>query len=194
MQNIERIIVGTVFVAILLNLSLIPLTFVLVVLALSSMACFYMYLSFPLLNAKSLAESLRASTWKEVGSKRAVLSLFAGIGFSMVAIGVLFRYSTWPNAEGLLFAGLTLLGVGALAALVALRNGDSSWLKKYFFRASAFGLAGVFMLLTPELMWFEIRNRDKPAYIEAFRKAHHDPDNLQYQVELERERERLIHE
>lgn len=191
MQIAERVIAGSAFVAIILDLSLIPLTSVLVVLLFSALTSVYMCLSLFLVNGIQAGEVVNTHLWKGLGAARAALSILAGVGFAVTLVGVLFRYFTWPSSGAFLQTGVGLMLATGFAALLAVRKEGSVWFKHYFVRASAIGLVAFMMLLSPELFWFEIRHRDKPSYIEAFRNAHENPDNVAYQAELEREERRL---
>ena len=191
MQNAERSIAVIAVVAIILNLSLVPLSSPLVVVSISSLASLYMYMSIAFLNQVDVTQLLRAETWAKLGKWRIGLSILSGIGWAVILIGTMFRYFAWPSSALLLQAGLLVMATAGVLGLIFIRNEGNAWVKQFFLRASAIAVTGTIMLLTPELLWFEIRHRDKPSYIEAFRNAHMNPDSAEYQAELDRAKQRL---
>lgn len=192
MQVAERSVAVVAVVAIIMNLSLIPLTSPFVVLGIGSLASLYMYLSVVLLNDIHMTQLLKAEAWKGIGRWRIALSVASGAGMAVTLVGVLFRFFAWPWSEAFLKLGLWILVAVGVLGLVFIRKEGTAWFKQYFLRASAVAVAAIIMLLTPSLMWFEIRHRDQPGYVEAFRNAHENPDNEANQAALEREKRQLM--
>jgi 4-amino-4-deoxy-L-arabinose transferase-like glycosyltransferase len=101
-------------------------------------------------------------------------------------IGMLFKFKAWPGGNLILVTGLILLGF-AFYLLFKNKTITKTFKSASLKRMLITGLFAIVFYALPNFFWFEIINRDRPAYIEATKRVYEDPENEVYRQQLEDE-------
>ena len=192
MKKAELILVAVALFAIILRLSHIPGGSFLGIISITFLSMFYFYLSIGLLNGISFRGIFKKNSYVGISGLRIFGSIAAGIVFSIFVIGILFKFMYWPGGATMILAGLIPLSVIVIISLIKVLMGKTAFYRGVLLRGLLFGVLGFVMLSVNELWIVKIQYRDYPEYIEAFEKAHADPDNEELWKEVEAE-ERKIH-
>lgn len=160
--------------------------------SLTVLAAIYYPLGFFYFNSISIGGVFKIQSYKGISLTRGIGTFGAGLTFSILAIGVLFRLLMLPGAGEMIIIGLT---TGILLVIVASvkfwRNNKSELLKGILTRSVIWiALAGI-LILTPKATLVKIFYRNHPEYVEAYEQAVMNPDDEELQYNLEKAREKL---
>lgn len=119
MKQTERVLIVLAVIGLIMKLSLIAGGAILLVLAISALACFY-YLGFALFNDIRLRHIFKKASYANASPGRIIGAIGASFGLSGMLVGILFRLQFWPGAAINLLAGIVLTAILLLVALVKL--------------------------------------------------------------------------
>ncbi len=194
MKKTEIIIVTLSFLALGLNLLLIPGGGLLTVLTFSILSVLYMYFGFALFNDIRLRDIFKKDSYKGISSKRIFGAIGTGFALSAMTAGLMFKFQSWPGADFYLKAGLFGLLIVTVIGLVKYYKNKSDFYTRIFKRVAIFGGLGLVLTLTPKTVFVELKYRNHPEYVDALKKAMTDPGNKELWDNVETERQKMNNE
>lgn len=196
MKILEKILAFGIVTALILKFTLIPGGDTLTLWTILLLACLYYPLGFLFFNQIRLRHIFKKDVYKNLTALKIVFAAVAGLGLSIVCIGILFKLLQLTGADQMLLMGLVLsIIVFVVSMFLFLKNKDVIS-KSVLKRISIIGGVGFFLLLTPELSIIRFQFRNHPAYIEAYANYLNDPTNdvLRKKEQVEYYRIRLSEE
>lgn len=194
MKKAEIILAVLAVIALGFNLNRVPGASALTVLTLSSLSVFYMYLGFALFNGVRLRAIFKKGSFTEISKARTFGAVAAGLTLSVTLVGIMFKIQIWRGADLQLRTGLFGLAIVTAVGLVKYFKNKSPYYTRIFKRAAIIGGFGLILILSPSTMWTEIRYRNHPEYVEAFKKAMADPDNAALWKDVDNEMRKINNE
>jgi hypothetical protein len=191
MKKAEKIFGLLVFVALILNISLIATGSMFTVLILGLLSTFYMYVSFALFNEISFKNILKKETYKEIGSLRIVGAVLTGLAIATTLIGVLFTVQSWPGSKVNLSGGLMGLLIAFIVGFLKYRKSKSNYYINIFKRIVIYGGIGIVFYILPENSWRDFKYRNYPEYLKALDDARAEPNNQDLWDKANEEREKI---
>lgn len=191
MKKTENIIVIIALIALGLKLIFIPGSGILTVVTFSSLSLIYFYFGFALFNHIKLRKIFKKDSYKEISSQRMLGTIGSGLALSTTTMGILFKFQSWPGAFIYLATGLIGLILVTLFGYLKYSKSKADFYIPIFKRAAVFGGIALVLLLIPQATWIEIKYRDSPAFVEAYKKALADPENKALWDIVEAERQKM---
>jgi lipid-A-disaccharide synthase-like uncharacterized protein len=191
MKNIELILGIAATIASLMVLFLIPFGGPLAAICLSSLSVFYMLFGIVIFNNTSIRNLLSKKDYEDVLTIHFLATLGMGFAMSSALIGILFKIMRWPNASLMLGCGLFFMFNIFMIAFYRYHKTNQPVYPIIFRRMVLIGGAGLLLFLIPNDKLLEFRYRNYPTYIQAVKKYNTDPDNLQLQAEVRKEKAKI---
>lgn len=187
MKKAEIIFGVVALTALVLNLLLMPKSGVLIFISLLTLSLFYFCLSFALFNGIRFRHIFKKDSYKGISAMRILGAIFAGHALSLIIIGLLFRFQSYPLATTSLVVGLIELGLVLIVGLIRYSKTKSDYYTKIFKRIAVYGGLGLILLLIPKETLLEFKDRNQPDYFEAIEKSMTEPDNMELQEKVNEE-------
>jgi hypothetical protein len=194
MKKFELILGIFIIVSLIMKLFMIPFAAILLSISLSLLAIYYFIFGTSIFKDKKLKDILNIKSFKAFSSFRKFES--AGVGLSLICIGILYSIEHLPGADLFLVVGLIYTLIALVIALIRFQKNKENYYKRILKRITIIGGFGLFMLILPELTLEKIQYRDNPEYIKAYEEYLKDPQNedLRNKCELEYNRANLSKE
>jgi hypothetical protein len=177
MKKTELTLVIISIIALALKLLFIPGSGILTVLALLLLSTIYCNFSFVLFNDIKIQQIFKKDSYKNISGVRILGAVLTGFGLSIVTLALMFKLQSWPGADAILIAGLFVLLIVTIIAIIKYSKNKSNFYTRIFKRIAIWGGLGLILILIPKTTWIEIKYRNQPAYVEALKNAMADPDN-----------------
>lgn len=185
MKKFELIFLLTVIGAVLAVLINYPMATQILVVSISILSVFYMYIGFAVFLDIPFRELFGKNRFGQISKQRIVGAFALGIALSASLIGLLFKILIWPNATIQLLIGLSgLVLIGALSIWRYMFN-KSQFYHRVFIRLALYIPIIVFAIFIPKYAVLEYQYRDYPEYIEAFKAKNENPDDAELQQNLD---------
>ena len=166
---------------------LLPGGGLMVILFLLLLSMFYFFFGFVIFNNIRFREAFKRESYKGINAKNIVSGIFKGWVFSIAVMGILFKIMSWPGANFNLILGLFGLAVLLIFLILKSKTQNVAFNTVGFKRISfVIILSGIFLAMSENMM-IRVKHRDHPGYAEALIKVNSNPENLEYQKELERQ-------
>lgn len=149
MKKTELILLIISVIGIGLKLLHLPGSGPLIVLGLSIISIFYLYLSFALFNDISFGGIFKKESYTNVSFQRILGAIGVGIALSIICIGAMFRIMHWPGSIPMIGMGLSILLIACIVGLVKYLKNKSEYYTRIFVRAGVIGLTGLVLMLVP---------------------------------------------
>ena len=194
MKRTELIFIGLAIIAVILKMLHIPGSGILTVLSFFILSILYFFLGFALFNDIRFRSIFKKSFFRDYDALKIVGAYIAGVVLSISALGILFKFQSYPGDE--LFLGLGSLGVliVLIAFLIKLIATKDHFYSKILKRVILFGSFCIFLYLLPEKTWLNWKYPNQPDYVNALLKAKADPDNQVLWEKALEEREKMLEE
>jgi apolipoprotein N-acyltransferase len=151
----------------------------------------YFVFSFALFNNVRLRHIFKSGSFKGVSTLRIIGSILVGFVFSIMCIGILFKFQLWPNSDFTLLVGLMCLGILVIISLVRFLSSKDTFYKNLLIRTLIIGIIGFcFYSLSYENI-LEIKYRDDPEYVEAEKKSMQNPKSIELGKKALEERQKM---
>jgi hypothetical protein len=193
MKKAEIILGIIAFIAMVLNLLLVPGGASVTILSLSVLSMVYMYLSFALFNGIRLRNILKRESYRTISSWRIFGSVGAGFSLSTSIMGILFRFMSWPGAAIMLMMGLATTAVVFVVVLIKYLESNADFYRGIGARLLIYGLLALALFTFPRDKWVAIKFRNHPEYVNAVKAAYADPDNLVLRAKEKEETDKMFH-
>src|SRR5262245_28220524 len=117
MKKIELFFAAVCIIALTLNIFLFPGGGFLTVISLFFFSMFYFAFSFALLNNIELRNIFKKESYREIGKLKVAGAIFTGFILSIITLGVLFKFQSWPGANFYLKTGTNAILLVAIIAV-----------------------------------------------------------------------------
>jgi hypothetical protein len=194
MKRTELILIGIAVLALLMKFLHLPASGILTVLSLSSISVIYMYLGFALFNNLRFRKIFKKESYKEISTKRIIGGVGAGLALSVSAIGILFKFQSWPGASVNLIIGIVGLTVVTIISLIKMHKNTDNYYSNILKRVAGFGAICIFLLAIPTKTWLGWKFPNNPEYVQAVIDAQANPNNQELWQKVDEERERMYDE
>ena len=177
MKKLEMILVFTILIAIVMKLSLMPGGSSIASISMILLSLIYFPFGFAFLNQISLQKIFIKDAYKGMTSTRIICTIGAGLSFSAICLGILFKLNSWPGSNQDLIIGLVILvAILALALIrkIKLKYENNSLMLR---RIVILSILGIIFLTSPNLPIERIRFHDHPDYIKACEDYLNNPQN-----------------
>lgn len=192
MKVIERIFTGIILLALLMKIMFWPGGSSLLVIALSGLSCFYLFLGFLFFSGIEFRDLSKKETYDRLAGIRMAGAIFTGIALSAACIGVQFKLMHWPGAQPMLISGIFPALIILFIAFVKFLTDKNRYYMRIISRLSIISVVGLLLLFTSSLTLIKIQYRDHPEYIKAYEAQMNDPENEVLQEKLNLEYNRAI--
>jgi hypothetical protein len=194
MKRTELILIGIAVLALLMKFLHLPASGILTVLSLSSISVIYMYLGFALFNNLRFRKIFKKESYKEISTKRIIGGVGAGLALSVSAIGILFKFQSWPGASVNLIIGIVGLTVVTIISLIKMQKNTDNYYSNILKRVAGFGAICIFLLAIPTKTWLGWKFPNNPEYVQAVIDAQAKPNNQELWQKVDEEREKMYDE
>jgi hypothetical protein len=169
-------------------LFLLPGGSLLVILFLTLSSMFYFWFGFALFNEIRFRGILRKESYLDIHSNKILGGILTGWLMSITILGILFKIMSWTGATIVLASGIIGSIIILIIGFLKYQKSNSLFYPRVFKRVIIILIIAVALFVIPTEVMMRIKNRDNPAYAEALIKAGKEPDNLEAQKELEKQR------
>ena len=156
----------------------------------------FLTVSLPSLAVLYLLTSWSIFKHKEDG-QHLFLSIFTGLAFCFVFVGLLAKLMIWRGGNIFLLVGLGMMLVFKIFGLILeskLAEEMDSYFKKLFLRYYIIAGLAVILLITPYKYIVSIYHRDDPEYVRLFYRYFEEPKNKAYKADFLRHRRKVFKE
>ena len=192
MKHFEKILVVGIVLALILKFNQYEGSDLLLLWSLTILAGIYYPLGFLLFNQIRLRNIFKKSSYRDVSSGQIVVAVVAGLGLANVCIGVLFKLLVFPGSHNLIIAGLVIMMISMVVAVIRIRKYDDRNAPMISRRLVIAGVLGLVALLIPHLTIVKFQYRNYPRYIEAYERADANPKDKTLQKEKQKEYYRMV--
>ncbi|TSE09535.1 MULTISPECIES: hypothetical protein [Aquimarina] len=191
MKKTEIILGALIIFGILLFVLNFPFGAIIAILSLVTLSGFYFYFSFALLNGVKFHEMFRKESFRGIPGVRIFATIGAGIGFSIIVLGILFKIFKWPFANQNLLIGGGITSVILVVSLIKLWLGKKEVYAGILLRSVVLGVVCCLLFLMPSSILMQLKYRDYPNYVETLKELDADPDNVLLQEKERQEYNRI---
>jgi len=173
MKKTELILIVIVIVSILLSIVNLPGGVLFTTLSILSLSGLYFYLGLFLFNGIPLKGIFKKSSYKGLSVVRILGTMFLGLVYAALLIGILFKFNYWPGGHFLLLTGINLLILSIIVLFLKTLLSKTVFYKKYLFQSIAFLVVAVAFYFIPFGYIERIKFRNNPeilAVVEALSK------------------------
>lgn len=188
MRKTENIlsIIGIAFL--LINIFFIfPGGNLLLILTFLFLSLIYFFLGFALFNGIRFRRLFKSESYKNISSLRILAALAAGFSLSITVIGILFKVMFWPGSYVNMIFGLICLTIITIVLIVKKYNSQSDFGNKILKRSALYGGIAFCLLFIPNSRIAEVKYRNDPKYANLLINVMNNPNNEEFQLELEEE-------
>ena len=168
MIKLEKILGIIVVIGLILKFTLIPGGGILLTLSLMTLACLYYPLGFALLNRIGFKQIFKKESYKGLSALRIIGAIGAGIAFSAICVGILFKLQHWTGANINLIAGLIPTLIVLVIALIKYLKAKGEFYIGILKRIAIIGTLGLLFICISDLTIAKIQFRNHPDYIKAY--------------------------
>ncbi len=191
MKKFEIVMVVFAIIGICFKLFNLPLSSMFLFVSLLLLSSMYFYLGFAFFNNIKLKNAFKSGSYTGIKPLRIVFSVGFGWGLSILVIGILFGFLSYPLESLLIKTGIVTT---LLFLILLLVQGKAEIRKKYgiIIRAAIFLVLGIAMLYLPPYFLDKIQYRNHPDYLEVLIKLKEDPDNEEFAIQFEEEHQKMV--
>lgn len=194
MRRIEVIFLIIIFIGVVLSFIGIPGGSALFILTGLIFSLIYFIFSVFLMNDGTIKTMFKKGFLSEKSTIEIVLPIFTGFVLSITIISILFRFSFWPSSKRIFFTGFLPLLPILIFSVIKFLNDKNDFFKKMIIRLSIIGSIVFVIYLIPETKLFEIKYRQYPDYIEAFKYLRENPGDFEAIERFNTEEEKMWHQ
>ena len=184
MKKLEKILALLIFISLILKFNLIAGGSMLLVCSLTVLSLIYYPLGFAFFNGIRLREIFKKSSYTGISTWRILGAIGAGMAFSALCMGILFKLQFWTGANMNLLAGLVTIPIILVIVLIKYSKSKSEYYIRIIKRIAIIGGIGLILLLTPgrSIRKFEYRNH--PDYINAYENYMENPGDKELEEKM----------
>lgn len=172
----EKTLTGIFLAGVALKMFNIPGYSILLILSLLIISLLYFPFAFYFFSDKSLK------------TQNIFLSIFGGMILAIIPIGVLFKLMFWPGADISLIGGITLTAIFLILTYFMYKKSSTdlnTYYKNYLTRILFWLVISIIFYSISKKQLLQIQHSNDPKLLELKINAYENPDNMEYQYELE---------
>lgn len=150
MTKSEKILGIIIVISLILKINFIPYGGMLLLFSLTGLAFYYFQFGKAVFNDIGLINSLRKDSYAGVQKSLVIISKAAGIGLSLICIGILFKLNHWGYSYIILVFGLATTFLVSLIVFTSWRKSKIKTYTRILKRTVTIGLLGLIIAITPE--------------------------------------------
>ncbi|MFT5848546.1 hypothetical protein, partial [Psychroserpens sp.] len=116
--------------------------------------------------------------------------MLVGFVFSILCIGILFKFQLCSNGTYILFIGLINIGILLVISVIRLITSKDKFYKNLLVRILITGIIGLSFFSLSDDTILELKHRDDPEYVEAEKKSMKDPQNIELRQKASEKRQK----
>lgn len=151
MKKTETIFFGLAILGLIMTIFHLPYSGVLLVFSLLSISIFYFYFGFAFFSNIRLKNIFKKESYKDISTKRILGAIATGFALSVSAIGILFKFQSFPGTTVILGIGLFGLIVITIISSIKIQKGTDNYYLKILKRSMIFGVICIILLVLPTL-------------------------------------------
>ncbi len=191
MKKVELLLVGLSVLAFIMNYFHLPSSQLLIIFSLFSISLVYFYLGFALFNDIRFRRIFKKESYNGISKNRIIGGVGVGLALSFSAIGILFKFQSWPGASEQLGIGLLGLVIVTVISLIKIKKSTNNYYPNILKRAVCFGTVCAFLVVIPTGSWLNWKYPNNPEYVNAVLNARANPDNQELWDKVTQEREKM---
>ena len=192
MKKAEIILIVLMVLGIIMKFLHYPFSSLIFLLAASSLATVYFYFGFALFNGVRMRNMFKKVSYQEIGVKKILFAVGAGLALSVLLIGILFKLQHWPAADMQLMLGFYSSLLLLTIALVFFLRSKANLFKGIMLRCLLFCSIGAVLVFTTPKTLLSWQYPDHPEYVEACIQLAEDPTNLELQHKVQQMAEQML--
>ncbi len=147
MSKLEKILPFITLIGIVFKLFDVPMSGPLIVTSLSILSLLHYPLGFALLNNIRLRHIFNKSSYKGLSPLKLIVSFVAGIAFSSIGVGIMFKLMAWPGAGPMLMVGLSSLFIILAISLLMYFKSKEAFFLGILYRVVLIGVSSAVVLI-----------------------------------------------
>lgn len=151
MIKLERILIAFLVISLILKFFVIQYNGMFLLLSLIGLAFFYFYFAKAIFNGIKIQNSFKKESYKEISNLIISISKIAGIGISLVCIGVMFKLNYWMYSAMISIIGLGITLAMSIVTLIGWKKTNNVTYQRIFKRVAIVSLFGLIIALIPEI-------------------------------------------
>jgi hypothetical protein len=180
----------TLFI-ILIKIAFNPPVGALMILGISMLSTIYYSFGFALLNNIGFRQIILKKSYEHTNAWTIILGIVAGITFSMLLTGILFKLSFWQGGNWMLIVGLTLTGLLLIVTSIFLSRTNPVFFRQFYLRAIIIGVFGMIIFAVPATTFIDLYYRRNPDFASLYKKVIANPGDQKLRKQLEDKREEM---
>jgi hypothetical protein len=192
MGKFEKIILALVCIALILTLQLIEGGAFLLFITALLLSLLYFPFGFLLIHRIGLKKMFKSETYQAIKSGHIIIAVVAGISFSMMWIGILFKMLRYEGSEFMLISGLIPCLIILVFAFIKYNQTKTALYKNMLLRAVFFGAIGAVLFMSSDLTIVRYQYRNHPDYVKAYEQYTANPTDPTLKQNLSNEYQKII--
>ena len=157
------------------------------ILTLGTLAFLYYPFGFALFNRIGFRQIFKKKSYEGLSALRIFGSIGAGMAFSAICMGILFKIQRWAGANLMLIDGLVPTFIILIIALIKYFKTKGKFYIEILKRTAIIGALGLLFFYTSTLTIVKIRFRNHPDYIKAYEMYLNNPEDEELKQKLDNE-------
>lgn len=137
---------------------------------------YYAFTAF-ILNDIQLKDVFKKESYQGIHPVKLIASIALGWDFSILILGVFFKFMIFPGGELMLTYGLITLTVFFLLYSVFFKMKKTDYYKQGLYRIAAIGIIGLLMFKLPIDFIIDNRYSEHPEYAKAIKECYESPND-----------------
>ncbi len=192
MKTVEKILgVSSIAIILIGFYTRFPFMALIITFALTILSLLYFGFSFALLNDIPFRNIFKSGSFNGISSIRMIGTILTGFVFSVLLIGILFKFQLWPFADTNLLIGIIGIAILVIITFIKLLTSKDKFYYRLLVRTLLIGIIGLFLYSLPYEKILELRFRGYPEYVEAEKKLMSDPENEELKQKAWKERQKM---
>ncbi|HON20965.1 MAG TPA: hypothetical protein PLW70_06510 [Bacteroidales bacterium] len=187
MIKLEKFLGIAAVIGLILKLIRIPGSMILLILILGALAFLYYPFGFALFNRIGFRQIFKKKSYEGLSALRIIGSIGAGMAFSAICMGILFKIQRWAGVNLMLIDGLVPTFIILIIALIKYFKTKGKFYIEILKRTAIIGALGLLFFYTSTLTIVKIRFRNHPDYIKAYEMYLNNPEDEELLQKLNRE-------
>tara|TARA_R110002050_G_C8961107_1_gene514325 strand:- start:6163 stop:6777 length:615 start_codon:yes stop_codon:yes gene_type:complete len=187
MKRTELVCIIVALIAVILRLFHYPGGGPLIVLSLSLLSLLYFYGGILLFLDIPIKKIANSGTFKELPTLRIVGAGLTGATLSVMVIGLLFKWQSYPGSFSMMIIGLGSMAVITVLSFWKWKKSAHPFYIDILKRVVVYSLIGWVLLGIPTRMWLNFKFPDNPQLVEALVALDKDRSNPELQEEANKQ-------
>ncbi len=177
MKLTEKIVLGILVVAVILECLLVPWMGVVMIISIYSLAFLYVLFGFAHFNNLELSKAFSKASYDSITTGRIIGSIALGFSHFFAISGVLLKITFSPGAGPCLLIGGVSGTIILIISLFKFNKNKTPFYKNAIKRSAVLVILSGFLFFLPSKYYVEFFMRNHPDYIEAYRDYQKDKTN-----------------